>query len=91
VKQEVADKIRELAHLIEHATPDDASKAPEMRRWFDEYLAQATPAEERAVRAAVRKLWPRCTVVLMGRAESGDQDAKRLLERIDSLRQGGKN
>lgn len=80
---------------MENATEDDAHKAPEMRQWFEDYFAQATLAEASAVRAEVRKLWPRCAVLLMAHADSPDQElaakAKRSLERIGSIRQGGKN
>jgi hypothetical protein len=95
VKQEVADKITELARLMEHATADDAYKAPEMSQWFEDYLALASPAEARAVRAAVRKLWPRCAVLLMAQAQSEDPEAAAAavldLEKIMSLREGGRN
>ena len=95
MNQDVADKIRELAYLMEHATPEDAHKEPEMRQWFEDYFARASPQEVDAVRAEVRKLWPRCAVILMQQAESRNPElaarAKRALERMGSLRQGGKN
>lgn len=95
VKQKVAAKIRELGYLMEHCTAEDAGKAPEMARWFDAYLARASPAEARAVRAGVRKLWPRCAVLLMGQAGSSDPEraaaAKLDLEKMGSLREGGRN
>lgn len=95
MKQEVANKIRELGYLMEHATADDARKAPEISEWFEAYLARATPAEARAVRAEVRKLWPRCAMLLIAQAQSEDPEAVAAaaleLGKIQSLRDGGKN
>jgi len=80
---------------MEHATEADRDRVPEMNRWFDSYLASASPAEARAVRAEVRKLWPRCAMQLMKRAESADPETATAavleLEKIRSLRAGGKN
>jgi hypothetical protein len=74
VDQQVADKIRELRHLIEHATEDDRCKVAEMNGWFDEYLARATPSQAKVLRSAMRRLWPTGQVVLMEIAESVDPD-----------------
>jgi hypothetical protein len=66
-----------------------------MARWFDAYSAHATPAQMRELRQAVRRLWPVGAMVLLEEAESEDQEiacgAKLELEKIQSLRSGGKN
>jgi len=80
---------------MEHATEADRHKVPEMNQWFDSYLVSVHPAEARAVRAEIRKLWPTCAMLLMKHAESQDPEtvaaAVLELEKIRSLREGGKN
>jgi hypothetical protein len=78
-----------------HATEADRHKLPEMSHWFEQYMASASPAEVRAVRAEVRKLWPLCAVLLMLQAESSNPEVSAAalleLEKMKSLREGGKN
>lgn len=95
VEQDVIDKLRELRHLIQHATDEDSYKLPEMSRWFDTFLSRATPAEKAEFRKAVRRMWPIAVTVLIEEAQSGDPEAaagaRLALEKMKSLREGGTN
>ena len=78
-----------------HATEEDRDKLPEMRSWFDTYLARATPAETRELRQAVRRMWPTGVMVLIEEAGSDDPEiaagARLALGQMQSLRVGDKN
>lgn len=97
VDQAVIEKLRELRHLMEHATELDRHKLPEMSQWFETYLARASHAQRVELTQAVRRLWPVGAMVLIKETESEDQEiaagARLALERMqaESLRDGGKN
>lgn len=93
---ELREKIRELGHLMEHATAEDDDRIAELDTWLTHYMETANPAQRAEAKMAIGKLAPIAVTTLMEIVQNSQDPllvslCQEMLEQMGTLRPGGRN